>query len=153
ILKMGLTQKNDTLVQQGWRIAEKNQAKIYELVMDMLSYSKDREPAAEPTDINRVVRDVIELLAGRTKELNIEITMNLQEQFPIAAVDPKGLHRALLNIVGNAMDALEGQEERRIVVGTRAEANEGFVRIVVVDNGPGIPSDRIGDIFKPFFST
>ncbi|HZT80755.1 MAG TPA: FHA domain-containing protein, partial [Gemmataceae bacterium] len=42
ILKMGLADRNDTLLQQGWRIVEKNQAKIYDLVMDMLSYSKER---------------------------------------------------------------------------------------------------------------
>src|SRR5262249_22981653 len=58
ILKMGLTDKNDALLQQGWKIVEKNQGKIYDLVMDMLSYSKEREPAIESTDINRVVEDV-----------------------------------------------------------------------------------------------
>ena len=47
ILKMGLKDKNDSLLQQGWKIVEKNQGKIYDLVMDMLSYSKEREPAIE----------------------------------------------------------------------------------------------------------
>src|SRR5262249_33945518 len=45
ILKMGLSEKDDAMLQQGWRIVEKNQGKIYHLVMDMLSYSKEREPA------------------------------------------------------------------------------------------------------------
>jgi len=52
ILKMGLKDKDDRLIQQGWRVAEKNQGKIYDLVMDMLSYSKEREPAVEMTDLN-----------------------------------------------------------------------------------------------------
>ena len=72
ILKLGLQEKNDRLIQQGWRVAEKNQAKIYELVMDMLSYSKEREPALEPTQVNEVVTDVAELLAGRAKEGGIQ---------------------------------------------------------------------------------
>ena len=58
ILKMGLKDKNDKLLQQGWSIVEKNQGKIYDLVMDMLSYSKEREPAIEITDLNQMVRDV-----------------------------------------------------------------------------------------------
>ena len=49
ILKMGLEDKDEDLLQQGWKIVEKNQGKIYDLVMDMLSYSKEREPAIEPT--------------------------------------------------------------------------------------------------------
>src|SRR6202043_3965643 len=44
IIKMGLKDKNENLIQQGWRIAEKNQGKIYELVMDMLTDSKERVP-------------------------------------------------------------------------------------------------------------
>ena len=52
-------------------VAEKNQGKIYDLVMDMLSYSKEREPAVEPTQINEVVTDVVELLANRAKETNV----------------------------------------------------------------------------------
>src|SRR6516225_3171309 len=46
ILKMGLAEKNETFLQQGWKMIEKNQEKIYSLVMDMLSFSKEREPVA-----------------------------------------------------------------------------------------------------------
>ena len=60
-------------MQQGWHIVEKNQGKIYDLVMDMLSYSKEREPAIEETDLNAVVRDVIELLDGRAKDMGAKL--------------------------------------------------------------------------------
>src|SRR5439155_13634055 len=63
ILKMGLADKDEAMLQQGWKIVEKNQGKIYDLVMDMLSYSKEREPTIEETDLNEVARDVLELLA------------------------------------------------------------------------------------------
>ena len=46
---------------QGWAIVEKNQSRIYDLVMDMLSYSKEREPALEAADINALVEDVLEV--------------------------------------------------------------------------------------------
>ena len=49
LIDMGLNDKDDAIVRRGWGIVEKNQAKIYNLVMDMLSYSKDREPALEPS--------------------------------------------------------------------------------------------------------
>ena len=53
---------------QGWKTFDKNQGKIYDLVMDMLSYSKDREPAIEEVDLNQIVRDVLELLGAAVEE-------------------------------------------------------------------------------------
>ena len=152
IIKLGMKDKNDQLVQQGWRIAEKNQAKIFDLVMDMLSYSKDRIPAVEPTDLNQVVMDIHELLAPRAKERNVKFEMNLTEKLPIVQADSEGIHRALLNIVSNAIDAVEDRPEPQVTVGTRL-AEEGWVRIVVLDNGPGIGQDQVDEVFKPFVST
>lgn len=152
ILKMGMKDKNDTLVQQGWRIAEKNQAKIYDLVMDMLSYSKEREPAVEPTDLNEMVTDVVELIAAKAKELNVKVETSLAEKMPLVPCDPEGIHRALLNVVSNAIDAVEERPSPHVTVGTR-HAEDGWARIVVLDNGPGIPAPKLEEIFKPFVST
>lgn len=152
ILKMGLKDKNENLIQQGYRIAEKNQAKIYDLVMDMLSYSKERVPAVEETDLNEVVKEIHELLAPRAKELNVTLELALADSLPRVHADPEGLHRALLNIVGNAIDAVDGRPDPRVTIGTRL-GEEGFVRIVVADNGSGIPAEQLQEIFKPFVST
>ncbi|MFO0964792.1 MAG: ATP-binding protein [Gemmataceae bacterium] len=152
IIKMGLKDKNDNLIQQGWRIAEKNQGKIYELVMDMLSYSKERIPAVEPTDLNKVVEDVVELMASRANELKVKLEVSAGQDIPAIAADPEGLHRALLNIVGNALDAVEEKEGGQVTVGTRL-AEEGWVRIIVLDNGTGIAPEKADEIFRPFFSS
>ena len=100
-------------MQQGWKIAEKSQGKIYDLVMDMLSYSKDREPAIEPTDLNALVREVVELVSPRRKELGVKLESVLEPRLARGGVDPEGMHRAVLNIVGNALDAVEGRPRRR----------------------------------------
>jgi signal transduction histidine kinase len=152
IMKMGLKDKNDNLVQQGWRITEKNQGKIYDLVMDMLSYSKERVPAVETVDLNEIVREVVELLAPRAQELGVQLEMNLSDKLPESQADPEGIHRALLNIVGNALDATEGRPDPKVTVGTRT-GDEGWVRIIVLDNGSGIPAAQLADIFRPFVST
>jgi signal transduction histidine kinase len=153
ILKMGLTDKNDEMLHQGWRIVEKNQGKIYDLVMDMLSYSKEREPAIEPTDVNRVVRDVLELLEGRARDVGAKLETRLNDKLPAIPADPEGLHRALLNIVSNALDAVEERKNPQVAVATALEADGEWVRIVVLDNGVGIPPQKQPDVFKPFVST
>jgi signal transduction histidine kinase len=153
ILRMGLAEKSDELVHRGWKIVEKSQGKIYDLVMDMLSFSKEREPAVEPTDLNALVADVVELMEGRARELGVKLEANVEEEMPLVQVDPEGLHRALLNIVTNAMDAVEDRTNGRVLVGTRLGPEPGWVRLLIRDNGTGIPADKLAHIFKPFVSS
>ena len=153
ILKMGLTDKDEALLQKGWTIFEKNQAKIYDLVMDMLSYSKEREPAIENTDLNRIVQDVLELLQGRITDMGVKLETRLAENLPAVPVDPEGLHRALLNIASNALDAVEDRSAPQLGVATVLEGDGQWVRIIVIDNGVGIPTSKLADIFKPFVSS
>ena len=152
ILKMGLTEKDETLLEKGWKIVEKNQGKIYNLVMDMLNYSKEREPALEETDLNGIVRDVLELVEGRIKELKIRLETQLPD-LPTVLVDPEGFHQALLNIVSNGLDALEEHTEPRLTVVSSVESTGSWVRVHVQDNGIGISPEQLRDIFKPFVST
>jgi signal transduction histidine kinase len=153
ILKMGIAGKDEALMQQGWKLAEKAQGKIYDLVMDMLSYSKEREPAVEPTDLNGLVREVVDLLEPRAKELGVKLEVSVEENLPLVPVDPEGLHRALLNIVGNALDAVEDRKNPQVTVGTRRDPEEGWVRLVVLDNGVGIQPQKVNEIFRPFVSS
>ncbi len=153
ILEMGLKEKDDALMQQGWRMAAKAQRKISDLVMDMLSYSKEREPAVALTDLNALVGDVAELMDGRAKELGIRFSSDLDPNFPPIQVDAEGIHRALMNIVGNAFDAVDGRKSPQVTIGTRRDPEAGWVRLVVLDNGIGIPPEKIQDIFRPFISS
>lgn len=168
LVERGFKDHDDLLVQQGWRIVRKNQGKIHELVMDMLSYSKEREPSVEPTDLNILIRDVVELMGPRARDLGVQLLAETDSTLPPALVDPEGIHRALLNIVTNAIDAVEEAETPtvRVVVsaeppGLSEEERGGpslpsrmpWVRIQVIDNGTGIPADRLADIFRPFVSS
>jgi signal transduction histidine kinase/pSer/pThr/pTyr-binding forkhead associated (FHA) protein len=153
ILKRGFAEKDDVFVQKGWAIVEKSQGKIYDLVMDMLSYSKEREPSIEDTNVNRVVGDVLELVEPRAKDLGIKLEVRLQPDLPVAQADPEGIHRAVLNIVGNAFDAVADRDKPRVIVATQLDGDGAWVHVVVLDNGVGIPPEKVGDIFRPFVST
>ncbi|MFO0930718.1 MAG: ATP-binding protein, partial [Gemmataceae bacterium] len=155
LVERGFKDTDDLLVQQGWRIVRKNQGKIHELVMDMLSYSKEREPTVEPTDLNVLARDVVELMGPRARERQVRLEAETDDTLPPALVDPEGIHRALLNIVTNALDAVAEVEAPtvRVVVSRDPAEREPWVRLQVIDNGTGIPADRLADIFRPFVST
>ncbi|MFO0812432.1 MAG: ATP-binding protein [Gemmatales bacterium] len=153
LLKLGINEDNRPLLLQGWKTLEKNQVRIYDLVMDMLSYSKEREPSLEETDLSMVIKDVVELLEGRAKDLNVAIEMKFDPQLKPMQADPEGLHKALLNIVSNALDALQETPDARVTLSTALETNGRWAQMVVQDNGPGIPSEIQQNIFKPFVST
>jgi signal transduction histidine kinase/pSer/pThr/pTyr-binding forkhead associated (FHA) protein len=153
LIDMGLTEKDDAIVRRGWTIVEKNQGKIYNLVMDMLSFSKDREPALEPGDLNETVSDVAELMQSRAAELNVTLTWEPAADLPQLLFDPDGIHRAVLNIVTNAIDAAEGVDSARVAVSTAVHLDEELVRITIADNGVGINEADISSIFQVFAST
>ncbi len=153
ILRTGLSTKDDALLQKGWKLVEKGQGKIFDLVMDMLTYSKEREPAIEETDLNALVKEVHELLEARSRELGIRLECNLEESLPPVQLDPEGIHRALLNILGNAFDAVAERPSPHVTLATHFDATPGWVCIKVADNGVGIPAHKIEDVFKPFVSS
>jgi signal transduction histidine kinase len=153
ILHMGITGKDENLLDKGWRIVEKNQGKIYDLVLDMLSYSKEREPTIEQCDLNAIIADVVELLKPRAEELGVRLEARPEPELPPVPADPEGIHRAVLNIIGNAIDAVAERNNPQVGVRTLLETDGEWARIEVLDNGPGIQPEKIGDIFKPFVST
>jgi two-component system, NtrC family, sensor kinase len=153
LIDMGLNEKDDAIVRRGWGIVEKNQAKIYNLVMDMLSYSKDREPALETADLNETVGDVVELMKSRASELGVALAWEPSPELPAVQIDPDGIHRAVLNIVTNAIDASEDVEGGKVAVSTTWDAESMTARVVVADNGTGIPAGEVEKIFQVFAST
>jgi two-component system NtrC family sensor kinase len=153
LIEMGLNKHDEEMIRKGWTIVEKNQAKISGLVMDMLTFSKEREPDLQPADLNQLVADVVELMQSRAQEFNVELTLQKESEIPVLIFDPEGIHRAVLNLVTNAIDATaERPQPRQVQVTTRYDESQGKVWITVKDNGPGIPPELLDKIFSPFVS-
>ena len=154
LIELGLSDHDETMVGKGWKIVEKNQNKISSLVMDMLTFSKEREPELSRGNINDVVGDVVELLSVRAGETAVELRWQPAPAMPDMVFDPDGLHRAVLNVATNALDAAgEVEGGGRVEVSARYLAAEALVQIEVEDNGPGIPADQMDHLFSPFVSS
>ncbi len=154
MIERGLKQHDESLVGKGWTIVEKNQNKISALVMDMLTFSKDREPELAPSKLNEVVGDVIELMQSRADELDVRLAWQPAKNMPELVFDPEGIHRAVLNVVTNAVDAAyEGEQRGKVEVATRFAPDEATAIVVVADNGPGIPPEQMESLFSPFVSS
>lgn len=153
LIDMGLNDHNEELVRKGWTVVEKNQNKIYHLVMDMLTFSKERQPVLELGQLNETVADVVELMQARAAECAVDLQFQPNPQLPTSTFDSEAIHRAVLNIVTNAIDAVEGSDRAAVLVETGLHAETDMVWVAVSDNGSGIPEDQLARIFNVFEST
>jgi two-component system NtrC family sensor kinase len=140
------------VMRKGWNIVEKNQERISTLVMDMLTFSKEREPVVEPANLNELVADVVELMKARAAEEKVELAWLPAPTMPTLMFDPESMHRAVLNIVTNAIDACLERENGRVEVSTQYSNEERMARVQVVDNGSGIAKEDLEKIFAVFVS-
>jgi signal transduction histidine kinase len=140
------------MIGKGWDIVERNQEKISALVLDMLTFSKEREPELSPANLNEIVRDVVELMQSRAVPLGVELCWTPANEMPTLMFDPEGLHRAVLNVVTNAIDACDAEDAGVVEVTTQYVPDERMTRVSVVDNGSGIPAGDIEKIFTIFVS-
>jgi len=153
ILRMGVRDQEMPLLEQGLRIIEKNHTRLFDLVKDMLGFSKDRVPAFQEKNLVEILTDVVELSAPMAKANGAEIRLETFAQEVVAFVDPEGIHRTILNLVNNAIDAIREKSYGLVIVGLNPSVEEGYVEIVVSDNGEGIAEADMKTIFAPFQSS
>jgi two-component system, NtrC family, sensor kinase len=152
LIERGLEQHDESVVRKGWGMVERNQGRISALVMDMLTFSKEREPDPVPSDLNQVVGEVVELVQSRAAEQGVTLHWRAGQHMPIVTFDPEGIHRAVLNVATNAVDACEDREGPEVTIATEYCPTEGVVRVTVQDNGCGIPPEELERIFTIFVS-
>jgi len=153
LVDMGLDKHDEDLIRQGWRIVGRNQDRIYHLVMDMLTFSTERQPKLEAGQINDTVREVYELMTARAAEMKVDLRLQLDEELPTALFDTEGIHRAVLNIVTNALEAVDGQAGAIVELRTSGSDDGSEIRVEIADNGPGIPQEQLASVFNLFEST
>ena len=98
-------------------------------------------------------QDVIELAQTAAEENDVSLEFRPTENLPAAEFDKEGIHRAVLNIVANAIDAVAESEDGAVVVQTGFDDRAGVMLVAVSDNGPGIPEDQRQVIFNVFESS
>lgn len=154
VLGKGIELDNKQYLQEGWKMVEGNVDKIKNLSLDLLNYGRYTDVAFVAADANAPVLEVSQLLAARAKEEGIALKVELSDQLNPLHFDPEGIHRCLLNIVTNAMDACQGDEIKNKTVTIRTIKPEGWaVEYQVIDSGAGMTEEVRDRIFQSFFST
>ena len=93
----------------------------------------------------------LSLVQHKMKLSSVEVETKLADDLPPVPCDQSQVQQVVLNLILNAAEATHGKSERRVAVSTSAD--NGFVRLVVADNGEGIAPENLARIFHPFFTT
>ena len=129
------------------------------VVGSVLDYARPSGGNPAPVDPNAIVRRTIQILSSDRERVSTEIVLELADDLPRVQVDAEQLRQVIMNLVRNAIQAMNGGG--RVVVRTRArsfarvrtEPVQSWVELSVTDSGPGISQKVLNNLFVPFFTT
>jgi PAS domain S-box-containing protein len=124
-----------------------------EIIERLRTLVRKRPLELSAVDVNTIARDVLHLVAADARRRHVLVRAELAPSLPLIDADRVSLQHVILNLVVNAMEAMEvdGPGERQVVMRTRPAA--GGVEYAVTDNGPGIAAEHLPRLFDPFFTT
>jgi len=119
------------------------------LVDEFSQFARMPSPRTVPTDLAQLITDTVALYNGIFTDVRID--QRFCPGLPLVRLDPEQIRRVIINLVDNAIEAME--RRGAIVVETQLDAANNLVRVVVADNGPGIPAAERDKLFLPYYST
>ncbi|CUA87372.1 His Kinase A (phospho-acceptor) domain/HAMP domain/Histidine kinase-, DNA gyrase B-, and HSP90-like ATPase [Chelatococcus sambhunathii] len=126
-------------------------ARMAELIRHLKRFARRPAPTLEPVDLKAVVDGALSLFAQRLDEERVAVRLNFPDGPVTVEAEEIRLEQVVVNLVSNALDALDGGGERHIAIG--AEAKGGRILLSVSDSGSGIDAEARAAVFDPFFTT
>lgn len=156
MVDVGLEKNKTEKLKTGWQTIKKNIERVSDLVQNLLTYARESDPQFQSCRPNDIVNDVLELLEPMAGEYNIDLIKELDPSIEEVSMDPQTVHRSVLNLISNAIDACVYDEDTSkdwwIRIRTWIEENHRLC-IEVTDNGCGMSRETKDKIFTSFYST
>ena len=127
--------------------------RIARIVNDLKDFGRDAALEVEPTAVRELVDEVVRMASVRTRGTSVVIDVEAPDALPVIALPRRNLAQVLLNLLVNAVDALESAPPPAPRVRVRVGVDGARLRVTVEDNGNGIPPELKDRIFEPFFTT
>jgi PAS domain S-box-containing protein len=159
IVNSAIEKKDINALKNGWKMVERSIHKISTLTLDLLSYSKKREPQYQRCLPNNIIEEICSLFETHANRHNIGIIKKFDNSIGEVYMDSEALHRCTLNLISNAIDACicdhnyhDKEKSWFVEVKTILEENNR-IRVEVTDNGCGMDENTKNRLFTSFFST
>lgn len=134
------------------QLIEQETKRIARIVRNLLDFSSAGRAELDVSDVNGVVEKLLQLVGYSIKrDSRIGIKADLEKDIPLAAIGEDECKQIVLNLIKNALEAIES--DGTVIIRTRRPAQEKMIELTVSDSGRGISPDLLPRIFDPFFST
>jgi two-component system NtrC family sensor kinase len=126
-------------------------ARCRDIVRGLLDFSRQSKTEKELVDVNKIIEETLALVAKQAQFFNVNIIRNCDPDLPWVMGDQSQLQQVFMNILMNAVQAMD--ERGTITVVTRHVASASCIELAISDTGRGIPAEQIDRIFDPFFTS
>jgi len=121
-----------------------------QIVSGLLNFARQTQVNAQPTSVNDLIQELIEIEKRHTRYEKIVFNLELEAALPLAELDAAQFREVLLNLIHNAADAMP--DGGKITIRTAAKPDD-MIAVEVQDEGKGIPPEHLSKLFTPFFTT
>ena len=123
-------------------------------LMDTLGhFSREQKEKITTENLNKVLQDILKICAPQLKEKKIQTDMAFHDELPLLSMERGRIQEAIMNIVTNAVEAMDGGKKKRLAIATKPGGSGDRVLLTISDTGPGIVEKDMGRVFDPFFTT
>ncbi len=141
-------------IRQATDVIKQEIDRLDKVIKALLDFGRPSSPTLAPVDVEEVVRDVVLFTERFAKRANVRIESGLKGDLPRVRADADQLKQVLLNLVSNAVQAMEDRaDDRPGAITIASNLVGGYVTLSVADDGPGIPLEALSKVFDPFYST
>jgi len=134
-------------------LMKKEMERLTTIISRFKNFARVSEQTMKPLSLNEIVEATYALLEHQLQMKRIFCDVEKKQDLPLILGDRNSLQQVLINLMINAMDALEGKKDEKLTVTVRTYSENGKVCVEVKDNGSGIPKEIQEKIFDPFFTT
>lgn len=155
VVEQGISLDNARYLQQGWQMVKGNVERIQQLSLDLLNIAKPGGARFQAIDPNVPLRQVHELMLPQAEQFGIQLKLVPAQGLEPVEMDPEGIHRCLLNLVSNAIDACTrpAAASQPPVVEMELKKDPDGVTYGVSDNGEGMQPAIQKKLFQAFTTT
>ncbi len=142
---------DDEFIQNQLKKVRDHIQRINKIVRELVDFSRPSNKKTEHVQVNDIIQSAVGLLKHDARCRDVSFELNLSGSLPAISCVPDQIHQVLVNLLLNAVDAMKGVDDPKVMIST--ESQNDYIKITVSDVGKGIKEEYRARIFEPFFTT
>ena len=138
-------------IREGLDVIVQESQRCKSIIQDLLEFSRDKDPTKMPAKINDIIEKALNILNNEFRLNHIAVETDLSDNLPAIPMDAHLMQQVLVNLLLNAIEAVE--EKGMVTIRSVMTPDRNYQKVEIEDTGRGIPKAHAGKIFDPFFST